>query len=44
MGTCCDLEVDINGEETFMVNKVKLFFSNFGFLNEMFDDYYTLIL
>ncbi|KAI4296530.1 hypothetical protein L6164_036480 [Bauhinia variegata] len=21
MGTCCDLEVDINGEETFMVNK-----------------------
>lgn len=25
MAVCCDLEVDINGEETFMVDKVILF-------------------
>ena len=23
MAVCCDLEVDVNGEETFMVDKVK---------------------
>lgn len=26
MAVCCDLEVDINGEETFMVNKVILYY------------------
>ena len=29
---CCDLEVDVNGEETFMVEKVS-FLSAFLFLN-----------
>jgi hypothetical protein len=31
MAVCCDLEVDVNGEETFMVDKVKKLISLFLF-------------
>ena len=36
MAVCCDLEIDVNGEETFMVDKVKEFFLfYFSFLCEL---------
>lgn len=36
MGGCCDLQVDVNGEEVFMVDKVNLLFSGCSLRNHSY--------